>query len=78
LPLHWCTLHYRFDCFPDLASDYSSFSLTLSSDEVSAVVLDVGTNLTKFGFAGDDSPKAVFPSVREIRLSFLFFALCLA
>eukprot|EP01113_Clastostelium_recurvatum_P007251 TRINITY_DN1336_c0_g1_i3.p1 TRINITY_DN1336_c0_g1~~TRINITY_DN1336_c0_g1_i3.p1 ORF type:complete len:449 (-),score=108.03 TRINITY_DN1336_c0_g1_i3:18-1364(-) len=31
-------------------------------DEVGAVVLDVGTTNTKAGFAGEDSPKAVFPT----------------
>ncbi|EGC33759.1 hypothetical protein DICPUDRAFT_48789 [Dictyostelium purpureum] len=31
-------------------------------DDVSAIVLDVGTFSTKGGYAGEDSPKAVFPS----------------
>jgi actin-related protein len=30
---------------------------------VNAVVLDLGTWQTKAGYAGDDTPKAVFPSV---------------
>lgn len=33
-----------------------------SPDEVSALVLDVGSTTTKMGYAGEDSPKAVFPS----------------
>mmetsp|Transcript_28703 Transcript_28703/g.39659 ORF Transcript_28703/g.39659 Transcript_28703/m.39659 type:complete len:444 (+) Transcript_28703:220-1551(+) len=31
-------------------------------DEVAAVVLDVGTHTAKGGYAGEDTPKAVFPS----------------
>jgi hypothetical protein len=33
------------------------------ADEVNAVVLDLGTYMCKAGYAGDDTPKAVFPSV---------------
>jgi len=33
------------------------------ADEVNALVLDIGTCLVKAGYAGDDVPKAVFPSV---------------
>jgi hypothetical protein len=36
------------------------------SDEVNAVVVDVGTSSTRFGYSGDDSPVAVFPSVRYV------------
>ncbi|CAI9786875.1 unnamed protein product [Fraxinus pennsylvanica] len=32
-------------------------------DEVSAVVVDLGSNTCKAGYAGEDAPKAVFPSV---------------
>ncbi|GLI62870.1 ortholog of actin-related protein 4 [Volvox africanus] len=32
-------------------------------DEVNALVLDLGTHSCKAGYAGDDTPKAVFPSV---------------
>eukprot|EP00290_Baffinella_frigidus_P014739 CAMPEP_0180163026 /NCGR_PEP_ID=MMETSP0986-20121125/29565_1 /TAXON_ID=697907 /ORGANISM="non described non described, Strain CCMP2293" /LENGTH=64 /DNA_ID=CAMNT_0022113605 /DNA_START=84 /DNA_END=274 /DNA_ORIENTATION=+ len=31
-------------------------------DEVSAIVLDVGSSNCKAGFAGEDNPKAVFPT----------------
>ncbi|EFA84276.1 actin-like protein 6A [Heterostelium album PN500] len=31
-------------------------------DDVSAVVLDVGTSYSKGGYAGEDSPKAIFPT----------------
>ncbi|KAM9999302.1 hypothetical protein ACTFIZ_002846 [Dictyostelium cf. discoideum] len=33
-----------------------------SGDDVSAIVIDVGTFSTKGGYAGEDSPKAVFPT----------------
>ena len=32
-------------------------------DEVSAIVGDIGSNTSKFGYAGEDMPKAVIPSV---------------
>lgn len=35
-----------------------------AADEVNAVVLDLGTWQCRAGYAGDDTPKAVFPSVR--------------
>lgn len=54
-------------------SNASSFSrgpapappLTLSAEdgEVSAIVCDNGSGMVKAGFAGDDAPRAVFPSI---------------
>lgn len=35
------------------------------ADEVSAIVIDLGSHTCKAGYAGEDSPKAVFPSVRD-------------
>ena len=35
----------------------------LFSDEVSAIVMDIGSTCTKSGFAGEDCPKFVIPSV---------------
>ena len=32
-------------------------------DEVQALVLDNGSGMMKAGFAGDDAPRAVFPSI---------------
>lgn len=37
----------------------------LFADEVNALVLDLGTHTFKAGYSGDDTPKAVFPSVRN-------------
>merc|ERR1719270_2300375 len=33
------------------------------SDEVSPVVIDIGSGLCKAGFAGEDAPRVVFPSI---------------
>lgn len=35
----------------------------MSEDEVVALVIDNGSEMCKAGFAGDDSPRAVFPSI---------------
>ncbi|KAF8114313.1 hypothetical protein N665_0039s0077 [Sinapis alba] len=32
-------------------------------DEVSAIVIDLGSHTCEAGYAGEDAPKAVFPSV---------------
>ena len=32
-------------------------------EEVAALVCDNGTGMCKAGFAGDDAPRAVFPSI---------------
>uniref|UniRef100_A0A8C7XRP4 Beta-actin n=1 Tax=Oryzias sinensis TaxID=183150 RepID=A0A8C7XRP4_9TELE len=32
-------------------------------DDVSALVVDNGSGMCKAGFAGDDAPRAVFPSI---------------
>ncbi len=39
-------------------------SLFVGGDEIGAIVMDIGTRTTKAGFAGEDTPKAIFPSVR--------------
>ena len=43
-------------------SKVTSTSLTLTMD-VTTVVIDNGTNMSKAGFGGDDSPRAVFPTI---------------
>jgi actin-related protein len=35
----------------------------MSDEEAAAVVIDNGSGMVKAGFAGDDAPRAVFPSV---------------
>lgn len=39
-----------------------------AADEVGALVLDLGTQFSKAGYAGEDTPKAVFHTVRRHRL----------
>jgi hypothetical protein len=38
---------------------------TLSLDDVNAIVIDIGSSTVKAGYAGEDAPKAVYPSVRS-------------
>lgn len=35
----------------------------LLADEVNALVIDLGSSTVKAGYAGEDTPKALFPSV---------------
>ena len=35
----------------------------MGDDEVTALVVDNGSGMCKAGFAGDDAPRAVFPSI---------------
>ena len=35
----------------------------MAEDEVAALVVDNGSGMCKAGFAGDDAPRAVFPSI---------------
>ena len=44
-------------------------------DEVSAIVMDVGTHSVKAGYAGQDTPSAVFSSVSVIVMYCFFFLL---
>jgi actin-related protein len=37
------------------------------SNDIGAVVADIGTHSTRIGFAGDDMPKAYFPTVCHLR-----------
>lgn len=51
----------------------------VETDEVSAIVIDLGSHTCKAGYAGEDAPKAVFPSVSLFLtltlLKFLTFSL---
>lgn len=46
----------------------------MSSDEVSAIVVDLGSHTCKAGYAGEDAPKAVFPSVSVLSLVLILLA----
>ena len=37
--------------------------LKMCDDDVAALVIDNGSGMCKAGFAGDDAPRAVFPSI---------------
>ena len=39
------------------------FATAMADDEVAALVCDNGSGMVKAGFAGDDAPRAVFPSI---------------
>lgn len=37
-----------------------------SGDDIGAIVADIGTNSCRIGLAGDDMPKAYFPTVKKV------------
>merc|ERR1712110_1081776 len=39
------------------------YSSTMCDDDIQALVVDNGSGMCKAGFAGDDAPRAVFPSI---------------
>ena len=49
----------------------------MCDDDVAALVIDNGSGMCKAGFAGDDAPRAVFPSIvgRPRHQVFFFFLL---
>lgn len=38
-------------------------SIAITTDDVNAIVIDIGSSTVKAGYAGEDAPKAVYPSV---------------
>ena len=50
-----------------LEADYQlpdeALLLTMCDDDVQALVVDNGSGMCKAGFAGDDAPRSVFPSI---------------
>ena len=36
--------------------------------DIGAVVADIGSSVTRIGFAGEDSPRAYFPTVKVIEI----------
>lgn len=44
----------------------TTFHTNTCTDEVFSVIGDLGTQTSRFGYAGEDCPKAVFPSVRPV------------
>merc|ERR1712153_89800 len=45
------------------ATNLKQQSIKMCDDEVQALVVDNGSGMCKAGFAGDDAPRAVFPSI---------------
>ena len=45
------------------ASVRTTFVFTMADEDVAALVVDNGSGMCKAGFAGDDAPRAVFPSI---------------
>lgn len=41
----------------------SALHSSAMEDEIAALVVDNGSGMCKAGFAGDDAPRAVFPSI---------------
>lgn len=67
-----------------LSSYFNSFDLiylffcTAMDEEIAALVVDNGSGMCKAGFAGDDAPRAVFPSIvgrprHQVLFYFIYF-----
>ena len=50
--------------------------INMSDEEVAALVVDNGSGMCKAGFAGDDAPRAVFPSIGKQPTHFPFEKKC--
>ena len=46
-----------------------AITLLCCADEVNALVIDLGSHTVKAGYAGEDTPKALFPSVNRLQIS---------
>lgn len=58
-------------------SDHVRLSNMCDDEETTALVCDNGSGLVKGGFAGDDAPRAVFPSIvgrprHQVKFFFIF------
>lgn len=54
----------------------------MCDDEVAALVVDNGSGMCKAGFAGDDAPRAVFPSIvgrprHQVNYKFYYIIKCI-
>ena len=47
----------------NVSYDAKSKKVNMCDEEVAALVVDNGSGMCKAGFAGDDAPRAVFPSI---------------
>merc|ERR1711956_136338 len=53
----------EFKSSSEKATNLKQQSIKMCDDEVQALVVDNGSGMCKAGFAGDDAPRAVFPSI---------------
>src|SRR6188472_1619654 len=53
----------NFYMIPYILLNLNVSDLIMCDDEVAALVVDNGSGMCKAGFAGDDAPRAVFPSI---------------
>ena len=42
---------------------FERYSTAMGDEDIAAIVIDNGSGMCKAGFAGDDAPRAVFPSI---------------
>jgi hypothetical protein len=65
----WCFLEFsgRFRSSQEARGSTAIFKLPShhhpSMEDIAALVVDNGSGMCKAGFAGDDAPRAVFPSI---------------
>ena len=62
----WSSNVNNVSCCKNAKFSFHSVSaeiLKMCDDEVAALVVDNGSGMCKAGFAGDDAPRAVFPSI---------------
>ena len=59
----WTLTQFIFDRFFKVENDLLKTSEIMEDDELVALVIDNGSGMCKAGFAGDDAPRAVFPSI---------------
>ena len=62
MPLHDLKLHIRMKDKPKFRPFQKYISMA-SDDAVAALVIDCGSGMFKAGFAGDEAPRVVFPSI---------------
>jgi hypothetical protein len=70
LLLYWVSSHVfinfirpAFFLFHSFPNQPKTLTTTHLMEEIAALVVDNGSGMCKAGFAGDDAPRAVFPSI---------------
>ena len=60
---HWVLNQFQTFFLHFCTSSLPRIELKMADEEVAALVVDNGSGMCKAGFAGDDAPRAVFPSI---------------